>query len=310
MSNPKKTRTLVTLMKWFGRMRPSTRLRVGAALGWLALKLAKSRVRIVRKNLELCFPDQPEAVRERWVAEHFRALAQSIVDRGVLWYGTPEAVRELVTESGSERINDLTAQGRSVILLAPHFIGLDAAATRLTMEVPSAATMYTPQSDPHIDALVAAGRARFNEVFLVSRKDGVRDLVRHLRAPRPVYYLPDMDFGRQGAVFVPFFGVQAATLLATAQLAKWDAAVLPVLDFWNPETGKYHAEVLPPLENFPGEDTLEEATARLNRELEACALPQPVLLGAPPLQDRPPGEPRSTEAARLPAPREWAIIPP
>ena len=259
MSNPKKTRTLVTLMKWFGRMRPSTRLRVGAALGWLALKLAKSRVRIVRKNLELCFPDQPEAVRERWVAEHFRALAQSIVDRGVLWYGTPEAVRELVTESGSERINDLTAQGRSVILLAPHFIGLDAAATRLTMEVPSAATMYTPQSDPHIDALVAAGRARFNEVFLVSRKDGVRDLVRHLRAPRPVYYLPDMDFGRQGAVFVPFFGVQAATLLATAQLAKkWDAAVLPVLDFWNPETGKYHAEVLPPLENFPGEDTLEK----------------------------------------------------
>ena len=69
-------------------------------------------MRIVRKNLELCFPDQPEAVRERWVAEHFRALAQSIVDRGVLWYGTPEAVRELVTESGSERINDLTAQGR------------------------------------------------------------------------------------------------------------------------------------------------------------------------------------------------------
>ena len=83
------------------------------------------------------------------------------------------------------------------------------------MEVPSAATMYTPQSDPHIDAVVAAGRARFNEVFLVSRKDGVRDLIRHLRAPRPVYYLPDMDFGIAGAAFVPFFGVQAATLLTT-----------------------------------------------------------------------------------------------
>jgi KDO2-lipid IV(A) lauroyltransferase len=268
--NESKTRTLVNLLKWFGRMRPSTRLRIGAALGWLAMRLAKSRTRIVRRNLELCFPDQPEEVRERWVREHFRALAQSIVDRGVLWYGTPEAIKDMVTQSGAERINDLTAQGRSVILLAPHFIGLDAAATRLTMEVPSAATMYTPQSDPHIDAVVAAGRARFNEVFLVSRKDGVRELIRHLRAPRPVYYLPDMDFGRQGAVFAPFFGVQAATLLATAQLAKkWDAAVLPILDFWNPETGRYHAEVLPPLENFPGDDSLEEATARLNRELEA-----------------------------------------
>ena len=73
----------------------------------------------------------------------------------VLWYGTPEAIKDMVTQSGAERINELTAQGRSVILLAPHFIGLDAAATRLTMEVPSAATMYTPQSDPHIDAVVA-----------------------------------------------------------------------------------------------------------------------------------------------------------
>lgn len=174
----------------------------------------------MRRNLALCFPDQPESVREQWLADHFRALAQSIVDRGVLWYGTAEAVKEMVTQTGIEHINELIVQGRPVILLAPHFIALDATATRLTLEIPSAATMYTPQSDPHIDAVVAAGRARFNEVFLVSRKDGVRDLIRHLRAPRPVYYLPDMDFGRQGSVFVPFFGVQAATLVATAQLAQ------------------------------------------------------------------------------------------
>ena len=166
--NESKTRTLVTLLKWFGRIKPSTRQRIGAVLGWLAPRLARSRAHIVRRNLELCFPDQPASVREQWVADHFRALAQSIVDRGVLWYGTPEAVKDLVTQTGADRINALTAQGRSVILLAPHFIALDAAATRLTMEVPSAATMYTPQSDPHIDAVVAAGRARFNEVFPVS----------------------------------------------------------------------------------------------------------------------------------------------
>lgn len=201
----------------------------------------------------------------------------------------------MVTETGSERINALTAEGRSVILLAPHFIALDAAATRLTMEVPSGATMYTPQSDPHIDAVVAAGRARFNEVFLVSRKDGVRELLRHLRAPRPVYYLPDMDFGRQGSVFVPFFGVPAATLLATAQLAKkWNAAVMPIVGFWNPQTGRYHIDVLPPLADFPGEDSLEEATARLNRELESWVrrCPSQYYWVHRRFKTRPPGEPK------------------
>ncbi len=290
-----KTRALVSLLKWFARIKPSTRLRIGAGLGWLAPRLVKSRARIVRRNLELCFPEQPEQVREQWVADHFRALAQSIVDRGVLWYGTPEAVREMVTLSGVDEVNELIAQGRSVILLAPHFIAMDAGGTRLTMDIPSAATMYTPQSDPNIDAVMAAGRARFNEAYLVSRKDGVRELIRHLRAPRPVYYLPDMDFGRQGSVFVPFFGIQAATLLATAQLAKkWDAAVLPVLGFWNPDTGRYHIEVLPQLADFPGTDSLEDATARLNRELESWVrrCPSQYYWVHRRFKTRPPGEPK------------------
>jgi len=293
--NDPKTRTLVSLLKWFSRIKPSTRQRIGAVLGWLAPRLARSRAHIVRRNLALCFPDLPESVREQWLADHFRALAQSIVDRGVLWYGTAEAVKEMVTQTGIEHINELIVQGRPVILLAPHFIALDATATRLTLEIPSAATMYTPQSDPHIDAVVAAGRARFNEVFLVSRKDGVRDLIRHLRAPRPVYYLPDMDFGRQGSVFVPFFGVQAATLVATAQLAqKWNAAVLPVVGFWNPDTGRYHVDVLPELADFPGEDSLEAATARLNRELESWVrrCPSQYYWVHRRFKTRPPGEPK------------------
>lgn len=129
--------------------------------------------------------------------------------------------------------------------------------------------MYTPQSDASVDTLVREGRGRFNTVHLVSRKDGIRDLLRFLRRGIPVYYLPDMDFGRAGATFVPFFGVPAATLLATAQIARtWDAAVVPIISRLNIETGQYHVEVLPPLDHFPGDDTNEDATARLNQLIE------------------------------------------
>jgi KDO2-lipid IV(A) lauroyltransferase len=264
-----KHRALVALFSWFGRVRPATRLRLGAGLTWLTLLFARRRQHIVRVNLRLCFPEESEATRERWLRQHFRALCQSLIDRGVLWYGTPEAIRDMVTVSGHEEFLRLGREKQPLILLAPHFIGLDVAATRLTMESPTGATMYTPQKDPDVDAIVRAGRTRFNEVHLVSRREGVRGLIRHLREARPVYYLPDMDFGREGAVFVPFFGVAAATIPATAQIARrWHTPVIPVIEFWDPGTGHYHVEVLPALKDFPGEDTLEEATARLNRELE------------------------------------------
>lgn len=290
-----KLRVLNAIFIWFGRLGPAGRLRIGAVLGWLTLKLAKPRVRIVRKNLELCFPEQPVAVREQWLREHFRALCQSIVDRGVLWYGTRQAVLDMVTESGGEYINKLVAERRRVILLSPHFLGMDAAGTRLTMHVPAAACMYTAPGDPTLDAIMRGGRTRFGEVHLISRKEGVRDLIRHLRNYLPIYYLPDMDFGRTGSTFAPFFGIPAATLLATAQLArKWDAAVVPILPTMNLQTGTYHVDVLPPLPNFPGDDTLEEATARLNRELESWVrrCPAQYYWVHRRFKTRPPGEPK------------------
>src|SRR5690606_16824907 len=165
--------------------------------------------------------------------------------------------------NGLEHLEKLLNEKRRIIMLAPHFIGLDAAATRLTLYLKDSATMYTRQSDPAVDQVVREGRGRFNTVHLVSRHDGVRGLIRHLRNGVPIYYLPDMDWGLAGAAFVPFFDVPAATLLTTAQIARnFDAAVVPIMSRLDPRTGRYHVTVLPPLEDFPGEDDLETATAR------------------------------------------------
>jgi len=260
---------LRTLFTWFARISPAGRARVARLLGRLAVHLVRPRVRVVRRNLALCFPDLDATARETLLREHFHALAQSVVDRGVLWFGSAEAVCELVELRGGEHIAPRVQARQPFLFLAPHFIGLDAAASRLTIACPSTATLYTPQSDPDVDALVCAGRTRHSDVHLVSRRDGIRSLIRHIRAGRPIYYLPDMDFGRKGSVFVPFFGIAAATLTATAQLARsFDLPVFPVLSTWNPATGRYVAEILPALPDFPGEASLEDATTRLNHLLE------------------------------------------
>lgn len=268
--NKLKLRLLNAIFAYFGRCPTATRLRWGRALGWLAPKLLRSRAHIVRTNLALCFPERSPQDRETWLRDHFRLLAQSVVDRGLLWFGQPSTILNTVPISGLEHLEALLQNQRRIILLAPHFIGLDAAATRLTMYLNESATLYTRQSDPDVDHLVRQGRGRFNTVHLISRHDGVRGLIRQLRAGVPIYYLPDMDFGLKGAAFIPFFGQAAATLLTTAQIAKsWDAAVVPIVSHLNPATGRYHVQVLAPLEDFPGDQSPEAATARLNRLIEA-----------------------------------------
>lgn len=260
---------LRVLFAYFGRCGFRMRRHWARVLGWLAPRLLRSRARIVRTNLALAFPQHSAHDREAWLRRHFDLLAQSVVDRGLLWFGPQESLFDTLPITGLEHLEALLQARRRIILLAPHFIGLDAAATRLTLFLKESATMYTRQSDPVIDQIVREGRGRFNTVHLVSRKDGIRGLLRYLRRGVPVYYLPDMDFGRTGATFVPFFGVPAATLLATAQIARnQDAAVVPIISRLDEDTGKYHVEVLPPIDDFPGDQTNEEATARLNGLIE------------------------------------------
>lgn len=274
--NKLKDRLLRGLFAHFGRCSDAARLRWGRALGWLTIRLLRPRVRVVRANLRICFPALSEDEREALLRRHFRLLAQSFVDRGLLWFGSRERMATVLQIEGLEHLQALLDQQKRILMLAPHFIGLDASATRLTWFLKTSATMYTPQSDPEVDRIVREGRGRFNEVHLVSRRDGVRGLIRHLRNGVPVYYLPDMDFGREGAAFVPFFGVPAATLLTTVQIARsWEAAVVPIVSRLDADTGVYHIQVLPPLEDFPGDATPEEATARLNGLIESWIRPDP-----------------------------------
>ncbi len=268
---------LVSSFQGLAKLPKSARL----GLGWLLAKLTPlvvpRRAKIVRRNLELCFPDMSVSDRDALMREHFRALAQTFVDRGVLWFGSVDQVKKLVKVKGFENLKPWLDSERPVMLLAPHFVGLDASASRLTMIGPEGATMYSNQGSELLDALVRLGRARFQIVHLVSRRDGIRALIRFIKQRLPIYYLPDMDFGRRGAVFVPFFGVSAATQTSTAQLAaQFNMAVVPIISAWDPKTGTYCVDIKPALTDMPSEGLdLEAQTARLNERLEGWVRENP-----------------------------------
>ncbi|MDM0068659.1 lipid A biosynthesis acyltransferase [Variovorax sp. J31P207] len=240
----------------------------GAVLGRVLHVLAVPRRRVVDTNLALCFPSRSEAERRRMARQTFVYVAQSWFDRSWLWHA-PEAVvaRRLKVVGAADVIEEIAHGHEPMILFAPHFYGLDAAATALTMHTdrPST-TIYTTQRDPMVDQWVSEGRKRFGNVITLNRVDGIKPIVAGLRKGGLLYLLPDMDFGRDQTVFVPFYGVQAATVPSLSRFARLGRAkVVPVVSKLTRDG--YEIEVLPAWEDFPSDDAVAD-TALMNQRLQ------------------------------------------
>ncbi|MCC6532300.1 MAG: lipid A biosynthesis acyltransferase [Burkholderiales bacterium] len=276
---------------WLLRLLPLPLLAgLGAGLGTLLYLGGRERRRIALVNLALCFPELDARARRALARRHFRALARSLLERGILWWSSPERMRRVIRVEGEEHWRELGK--RPVILLAPHFVGFEMGGIRLHMDRPMA-SMYSRQSNPALDAVFLHGRSRFNESRLFSRQDGVRPVVRTLRAGWPFFYLPDMDLGARDAVFVPFFGVMAATVTALARLAAISgAAVIPCITRQLPGGQGYVTRLYPSWQDFPGADQHENAR-RMNAFIEERVreMPEQYYWVHKRFKTRPPGEP-------------------
>lgn len=242
---------------------------IADGLACLLYWLVGERREVIRINLGKCFPETSAAERERLARAHFRAFLRSFVERGMLWWSGAGRIRRLVRVEGLEHLQ--AQRGRPVILLAPHFVGLDAGFARLSLDLPIV-SMYARQKDPHFDALMTRGRERFGgKIFL--RRGGLRGILRAMQEGRPFYYLPDFDVGREGAVFVPFFGVPAATVTGLAAIARsTGAAVVPCVTRMVP--GGYEARLYPAWEAFPTRDEIAD-TRRMLAFIEERVLEMP-----------------------------------
>ncbi len=254
----------LALLRGLGRL-PLPLLRLlGVLLGTVLFVLAGQRRRVALTNLRLCFPQWSIARRYGVVWQHVVVMMQSLLDRGWLWYAPRSLLERRVRWRDLEYFEQARAQGL-VILLAPHFVSMDAGGTRVGMDW-HAACMYSRQKSPVFDAAVLAGRARFNAPVLLTRQDGVRGIVRTILQGTLFHYSPDMDLGARDAVFVPFFGVPAATVTAPARLAKLcKARIVPCvtrMTWWG-----YEVRLYPAWENYPSGDAEADAT-RMNQFIE------------------------------------------
>ncbi len=239
---------------------------VGYLLGRLLLVLAPSRKRYAEINIALCFPELDAQAQAKMVRGAVIACGLSISETAMALWGRKDKMRDRYSITGLEHIQQAQAEGKGVLLCGSHLTTIDISGLMMSYHI-IADVLYRADPNPLIAYAIATARARVNDNAI--HRNDTRQLIKNLRQGHIVWYAPDQDYGRDHSIFAPFFGVQAATVVATARIARMShCAVIPFFCFREPK-GRYRLEIQPALDNFPSGDDLVDAT-RVNGIIEAA----------------------------------------
>ena len=267
-------------------------LMLGRALGRVMYHLAGSRRHIAGRNLELCFPELSDAELERLLKANFASNGIALFEMAMSWWWPQPRLQRLANIEGLEHLRQAQADGQGVILMALHFTTLEIGAALLG-QLHTIDGMYREHKNPVFDFVQRRGRERHNRDATAIEREDVRAMLKVLRAGRAIWYAPDQDYGRKQSLFVPLFGIQAATVTATSKFARLGRArVVPFTQERLADGAGYRLVIHPPLDDFPGESD-EADCLRLNRWIEqAVSLnPEQYLWAHRRFKTRPEGEP-------------------
>jgi len=240
-------------------------LSMGRVLGKFMQYLSSSRRRVIDINLQLCFPEKSQLERDKIRNGCYANIGIAMLEMAMCWWWPEKRLKPLVEIRGQEHIDAVLQSGRGVILLTGHFTSLEIGGRLFTLSIPLQA-MYRTQKNPLFDSYLYTRRSSYLE-NMISRKN-TRQMIKGIKNLIPTWYAPDQNFPNEKNVFVPFMGVQTATISAGSRLAQSSGgAMLPFYPERKEDGSGYIIWIEPPLEDFPSGDDLKDATA-INASIE------------------------------------------
>lgn len=256
---------------------------LGKLFGLLLFVFAKERKNVAKINLKLCFPNLNEIERNILIKKIFLNFGRSVLERSLLWFAPKDQLKQLIQFENLEIFTEALTLNRPIILFAPHFVGLDMAWTRLSVEAVEhqqfeLISMYSHQKSKAFDKFLYEGRLRFNDesqrVSLVSRQESIKPILKALKNNKVFYYLPDLDYGSKDSIFVDFFKIPTATITGLSRLSRLtNAIVIPCVSRQLENNKGYAVKFYKSLDHFPSDDLLKD-TQFMNHLLEEFILQQ------------------------------------
>ena len=255
------------------------------------LRRNKKRLKYARRNLELCFPEKSDAEREQLLNDNIASTAMTVFETGIAWFWPKWRFKKLYTVSGLEHLEQAQQDGQGALLLSLHFTTLEIGTALLGQEADFDG-MYRPHGNAVYDYIQRQRRQRHTQDAIAIPREGVRTMITRLRKGHFIWYAPDRDLGDKNSLFVPFFGVPAATVSATGKIISMGRAkVIPFSQYRLPDGKGYELVIHPPFEHFPTGDDYED-TLRVNQfmEKEIRKHPAQYFWAQPRFKSRPEGE--------------------
>lgn len=241
-------------------------LGIGSLIGRLAHAVGGSRRAIIRRNIELCFPELSADERDALAHEHFKALGMCLIEMGLGRWASDKHLGSITTINGLENVQAAIDAGQGVIMLAAHFTTIEVSGRVLATRMPPFDGVYRKARSDFVTELQRSGRER--TVDQTIEKRDIKRMVRRLREGRVVWYAPDQSYNRKGSEVVEFFGVPCMHTTATSTLARLGkAAVVPFMTR-RKQDGSYEMTLLPAFDDFPSDDPIAD-TKRYVEALEA-----------------------------------------
>ena len=215
---------LAVLLARFLPLRPIQGL--AAAIARRTVRSRQRHYQEAMENLRIAFPERSRADLEEIARESHVHLFWNGIDlvRGQSW--SLEQTQDRVSIEGREVLDAALAKGKGVLILTLHMGCFELAVRVFAMTGVPVLVVNRPLQNPLLDRALTRSRERFG-ARLIDRERAAPQMLRQLRRGGMVAALNDR-YARSNALFVPFFGVRAATAAGLATIAlRTDAAVVP-----------------------------------------------------------------------------------
>lgn len=241
---------------------------LGQLLGKLSYLLLTKRRHIAQTNIALCFPELTSEQQQTLVKQHFVSNGVSMIEVGMEWFKPYRSLKHLFEVRGEQHWQAVIAQGKGALVLGLHFNTLEIANVEMNRRF-NLSVSYRSHKNPVFDYFQYRGRHKHNPNSATIDRFDLRAMVKSMQSGQFLWYAPDQDYGHKRSVFVPFFGILAATLSATPRLARM--AKVPVVGLSyrrKPNLRGYIIEFFPVLESVPSGNDEADLLA-INQYIEA-----------------------------------------